>query len=56
MKKNNKPRLEAPKPFIPTKEEELAIMEFLALSIPENKVIISHQHPGLEVRGKIKDN
>jgi len=45
-----------PEPFKPTIEEELAVMEEIALLFSENKVIQSHNYPGLEVRGKIKSN
>ena len=54
--KNKKIVYPKPEKFQPTREEELAIMEQLALFLPDNKVIISHQIPGLEVRGKIKSN
>mgnify|MGYP000417922358 CR=1 FL=1 len=54
----NKSKVQYPKPqkFQPTREEELAIMEQIAMCLSENQVLISHQIPGLEVRGKIKNN
>lgn len=54
--KNKKIQYPKPEKFQPTIEEELAIMEQLALTLSENKVLISHQIPGLEVRGKVKHN
>jgi hypothetical protein len=45
-----------PKPFRPTREEELLVMESIALLLSENKVIISHNYPDMEIRGKIKAN
>ncbi len=44
-----------PQPFQPTPEQDQAAMQELAAFLSEDKVIISHQTPGLEVRGKIKN-
>jgi len=52
-KKNQYPQ---PENFKPTREQELKIMEELAVFLENTKVLTSKIYPDLQVRGKIKSN
>jgi len=53
---NKKNKYPQPENFKPTREQELKIMNEIALRLDGNKVLISNIYPDLQVRGKIKSN